>query len=85
MKHAIEHVHEWEWGHNLEFGSHIRRKDNVAIRMGDEEVLRRLNATERLRGKKAELYSCHIVEDPPFLIPECAADLRAYAAILESE
>ena len=49
------------------------------------EVERRLNATEKLKATQAQLYSEHIIEDPPFLLDECSGDLSAYAAALEGE
>ena len=77
-----DHVHEW--GADVGDGIVALCKDPTCHESLDwDEIDRRLNATERLKGIQAQIYSEHIVEDPPFLIDECAADLIAYAAALE--
>jgi hypothetical protein len=74
-----EHVHEWEMRYN-----YVCPECKICgAAMTLTELESRLNATERLKATKAQLYSEHIIEEPPFLIDECAADLKAYADILD--
>ncbi len=76
-----EHVHEWIYQQST-YG-HYECPCGATLHCVEAES--RLNATERLSATKAQLYSEHIIEDPPFLVDECAADLKAYADALEGK
>lgn len=59
---------------------------SCGITMEGQEVLKRLNATERLPGTlRLRAFAEHILEDPPLFIEEVSIALLAYAAALEGE
>jgi chaperonin GroEL (HSP60 family) len=83
----MAHRHVWRIKERVYSGTFLVRckVEGCGERLHWKEAERRLNAVECLSAQYAQLWSEHIVEQPPLYEMECAKALHAYAATLEGE